>query len=69
MARAAGGQPAVEVGRDEQGVVVEHLLEVRDEPHGVHAVAVEPAADLVVHPAERHSVERGRRRLELAAAQ
>ena len=48
----------MQVGRDEQRVVVEHLLEVRHEPALVHRVAVEAAADEVVHPAERHPVER-----------
>ena len=48
----------MEVRRNEQRVVVEHLLEVRDEPLAVDGVAMEPAADEVVHAAERHRVER-----------
>ncbi len=41
----------------ELGVVVEHLLEVRDEPGGVRRVAVESAPELVVDPARRHRRE------------
>ena len=48
----------------EQGVVVEHLLEVRDEPDRVDGVAVEAAAELVVDAARGHPVERRRRHLE-----
>ena len=54
----AGDEPGVQVRRDEQRVVVEHLLEVRHEPLLVDRVAVEAAADEVVHPARRHAVER-----------
>src|SRR5262249_56911239 len=36
------------------GVVVEHLLEVGYQPVGVDRVAVEAAADLVVHAAVGH---------------
>jgi hypothetical protein len=59
----------VQVRRDEQRVVIEHLLEVRDEPALVDRVAVKAATDQVVHPAERHPVERPRRHLLLPAAQ
>ena len=52
-----GDEPGVEVRGREEGVVVEHLLEVRDEPGFVHGVAVEPAAEDVVHAARGHSVE------------
>ena len=48
----------MEVRGDEQRVVVEHLLEVRDEPALVDRVAVEAAADEVVHAAGGHRVER-----------
>ncbi len=47
--------PAVQVGAGEQRVVVEHLLEVGDEPAVVHRVAREAAAHLVVHAARRPS--------------
>ena len=60
VALVAGDGPAVEVRRNEQRVVVEHLLEVRHEPALVDRVAVEAAADEVVHAAERHPVERRR---------
>ena len=49
--RLAGHLPAVQVRAREQRVVVEHLLEVGDEPVRVDRVAREAAADLVVHPA------------------
>ena len=48
----------MEVDPGELGVVVEHLLEVRDEPDRVGRVAVEAAAELVVDPAVGHRVER-----------
>ncbi len=54
----AGREPRVEVRRHEQRVVVQHLLEVRHEPLRVDGVAVEAAADEVVQPTRRHSVER-----------
>ena len=41
----------------ELGVVVEHLLEMRDEPDGVRRVPMKPAAELVVDAAVRHAVE------------
>ena len=60
----------VQVRGDEQRVVVEHLLEVRHEPALVDRVAVEAAADEVVHAARGHRVERrASTMLELAAAQ
>ncbi len=49
----------VEVGPGQQRLVVEHLLEVGDQPHPVGRVAVEAAAQLVVQPAARHGVEGG----------
>ena len=62
----------VQVRGDEQGVVVEHLLEVRHEPPLVDRVAVEATADEVVHPAGSHPVERlrhHRHRLRRPAAE
>ena len=56
--RLARHDPRVQVRGGEQRVVVEHLLEVRHEPAVVDRVAVEAAADEVVHPARRHAVER-----------
>src|SRR5256885_10644377 len=50
--------PAVEVERRELSVVVEHLLEVGYQPVGVHRVAMESAAELVVHAASGHLRER-----------
>jgi hypothetical protein len=57
----------VEVGRHEQRVVVEHLLEVRHEPPLVDRVAVEAAADEVVHAAGGHRVEGLRRHVRFPA--
>ena len=50
----AGQAPQVGVDASQQGVVVEHLLEVRDHPAGVDRVPGEPAAELVVHAAAGH---------------
>src|SRR5207244_1511264 len=48
------------VERQQLRVVVEHLLEVRHQPPLVHRVPVEPAAQLVVHTAARHPLQRER---------
>ena len=56
--RVAGRLVGLEVDRGEQGVVVEHLLEVRDEPALVGRVAGEAAAEVVVDAAAGHLVER-----------
>jgi hypothetical protein len=45
---------AVHVVAQQLGVVVEHLLEVRNHPALVHAVAVKAAGQLVVDAAARH---------------
>lgn len=50
----AGGPPQVQVGAQQQGVVVQHLLEVRHHPVGVHRVPGEAAAELVVDAAAGH---------------
>ena len=50
-------RPGVQVHARQLGVVVEHLLEVRDEPRGVGCVAVEPAAELVADATGRHRVQ------------
>jgi hypothetical protein len=39
-------------------LVVEHLLEVRDSPQRIHAVAVEAAAQVIVQAAARHLAAR-----------
>ena len=43
---------------DELGVVIEHLLEMRDEPARIGRVAGEPAAEMIVNAALGHRVER-----------
>ena len=59
----------MQIDGNEERVVVQHLLEVRDEPFTVDRVAVEPAAHEVVHTAERHRVECLLDHLGLAAPQ
>ena len=49
----------MEVDARQQRLVVQHLLEVGHQPLAVDRVAGEPAADVVVHAARRHRVERG----------
>ena len=56
--RVTGQCPSVHVHARQLGVVVQHLLEVRNEPLGVRRVAMEAATELVVHPAVGHRVKR-----------
>ncbi len=56
--------PPVQVEPDEQRVVVEHLLEVRHQPAGVHRIAVEAATQVIVEPAGRHLPERMNHQIE-----
>ena len=44
----------MQIDAQQQRVVVEHLLEMRDDPPGVDAVPGEAASQLVVDPASRH---------------
>ncbi len=53
--RRLGG---LEVSEHELRLVVEHLLEVRHAPLGIDGVAMEAAADLIAHPAQRHRPQR-----------
>src|SRR5439155_20714245 len=69
IALVAEATPRTPVHRREQGVVIQHLLEVRHEPLLVDRVAMEAAADEVVHTAERHVVERPACHLLLTAAE
>ena len=46
----------VEIKLRELRVVVEHLLEMRHEPFGVHGIAREAAAELVVNAAGGHAL-------------
>ena len=57
--RPAGHHPGVEVHPRQQGIVVQHLLEVGHEPPAVHRIAGEPAAEVVVDPSRGHGVEAG----------
>ena len=60
--RASAGRSVIskasQVDRGELGVVVEHLLEVRDDPEPVGRVAVIAAAEVVADAAAGHPVER-----------
>ena len=58
VAVVTGDLMAVHVQPQESRLVVQHLLEVRHLPPVVDRVAGEPAAEVVVHPAGRHGVER-----------
>ena len=48
------------------GIVIQHLLEVRHHPALIDGVAMKPAAQLVVHSAPGHLLERHRGRLAAA---
>ena len=65
--RRAGGPPQVDVDAQQLGVVVQHLLEVRHDPGGVHGVAGEAAGELVVHAAAGHRLAGGVGHLQRAA--
>ena len=52
-----GHLPALEVEPGEQRVVVEHLLEVRGEPLGIHRVAGETAAEMILNATRSHALE------------
>ncbi len=56
---AAQALKAVQVVAQQLGVVVEHLLEVRNAPALVHAVAMKAAGELVVDAAAGHVLEGG----------
>ena len=56
--RLAGHLPSVQVDAGQLGVVVEHLLEMRRQPVIVHRIAMESAAELVVHAAAGHGLQR-----------
>ena len=72
IALVSRDDPRVQVRGSENGVVVQHLLEVRHEPAVVDRVAVEAAADDVVQPSRGHLVQGlrdDRERLLVAAAE
>ena len=56
--RVAPAPERIRIQRGQLPVVVEHLLEVRHRPRGIHGVAVETAAHLVEEAADGHRVER-----------
>ena len=61
-----GAAPAADVGAQQQGVVVEHLLEVRHHPARIDGVAVETPADLVADAAARHRLQAALSQLQAA---
>ena len=66
--RIAGGLEQLEVEPRDLGVVVEHLLEVRDQPARVDRVAMKPAADLVVDASVGHAAAGEHDRIEKVLA-
>src|SRR5581483_2050623 len=67
--RLAADEPGIREQAEERAVVVEHFLEMRDGPMRVHAVAAEPAPQLVVDAALAHALERDESDVALAFAQ
>ena len=61
LARGGGG---LGVGAEQQGVVVEHLLEMRNGPVPIDAVTVEATAQLVEQAALGHARQRQRRHVQ-----
>ena len=53
----------IEARLDQLCLVIEHLLKMRHSPLGIDGIAVEPAADLIVHPSRCHHRQRVRRHL------
>ena len=56
VAFLAADQGGIQVQLGQLGVVVEHLLEMRDQPLGIHGIAGEAAAQLVMDAAGGHAV-------------
>ena len=52
------GPPGVGIQREQRSVVVEHFLEMRNRPFGVHAVAAEASGQLIVDATFGHACER-----------
>ena len=57
VALLAGRLIAHEVDPRELGVVVQHLLEMGDDPLAIRRIPMKPAAELVVHPPIAHRIE------------
>ena len=64
VARLLGDLPGVQINAAEHRLVVEHLLEVGDQPEGVNRVPGEAAAEVVVDAARGHGVDGGGDHLE-----
>src|SRR5207253_1188701 len=56
--RVGGQLVCLEVGPHDEGVVVQHLLEVRKKPDPVGRIPVKPPAEMVVNAARSHRFER-----------
>ena len=64
--RIARDLECVEIGARKLRLVVEHFFEVRDVPETVNRVAVETAAEMVVHSAVGHFAQREKAHVERA---
>ena len=53
--------PAMQIIFQQLGIVIGHFFKMRHQPFFIHRVAVESAAELVIHSAARHFLERGLR--------
>ena len=53
------GLIGIEAGREQQGVVIQHLFEVRDQPFFIGGVTRKTAAELVLKAASGHGPQRG----------
>ena len=49
-----GETPSIEVDPHQLRVVVEHLLEMGNQPLAIHRIAMEPAAEMIVDPSSCH---------------
>src|SRR6266403_4477080 len=52
--RFASDLERIEIRGGELGLIVEHFFEMRDVPVGIDGIAVEPAAQMIMHSAGRH---------------
>ena len=56
--RILGDEPGIEIGVRQCGLVVEHLLEVRQLPFAIDCVAMESAANVIANAAIRDGFQR-----------
>ncbi|MEZ5590918.1 MAG: hypothetical protein R3F53_09530 [Gammaproteobacteria bacterium] len=53
-----GNLVSLQINECQPGIVVQHLLEVRDAPARIDGVAVKAAAELIAQTASRHLLQR-----------